>query len=193
VHVCSTSFLSFCVLFFCCCLSDLSFFLSFCHTCQTLRENAILRRYHISKREDYHKYNRIVGQIQKTANKLKKLDPKDPYRIETTTKLLEKLFNMGVVNAKNSLAVCEKVSASSFCRRRLPIIMVRLKMSETVREAVTLLEQGHVRVGPQVVTDPAFLVTRTLEDFVTWVDGSKIRRTIMKYNDRLDDYDLLGN
>jgi hypothetical protein len=29
-------------------------------------------------------------------------------------------------------------------------------------------------------------------DFVTWVDSSKIKRAIAKYNDKLDDYDLLG-
>lgn len=126
-------------------------------------------------------------------------------------------------------------------------------MAETVKEGVRLVEQGHVRVGPQVVTDPAFLVTRyvrgcvlgrvcvcwgvgyvwylftallvvsflypppplfsflfpsllhcyaftervffpllrNMEDFVTWVDTSKIRRHVEKYNDRLDDFDLL--
>lgn len=78
-------------------------------------------------------------------------------------------------------------------RRRLPVVMVRLHMSETLKEAVTFIEQGHVRVGPTVVTDPAFLVTRPFEDFVTWVDGSKIRATIQKYHDKLDDYTLLGN
>ena len=41
------------------------------------------------------------------------------------------------------------------------------------------------------MTDPAVLVTRTFEDFVTWVDTSKIKRKVMKYNDKLDDYDLL--
>ena len=56
--------------------------------------------------------------------------------------------------------------------------MVRLHMSETLREAVTLIEQGHVRVGPDVVTDPAFLVTRPLEDFITWTDSSKIKRKV---------------
>ncbi|KAF8878821.1 hypothetical protein CPB85DRAFT_1342335 [Mucidula mucida] len=30
-----------------------------------------------------------------------------------------------------------------------------------------------------------------MEDFVTWVDTSKLKRTIMSYNDELDDYDLL--
>ena len=70
-------------------------------------------------------------------------------------------------------------------------VMVRLKMSQSVREAVTFIEQGHVRVGPETVTDPAFLVTRSMEDHVTWLNSSKIKRTIQKYNDKLDDYDLL--
>lgn len=30
-----------------------------------------------------------------------------------------------------------------------------------------------------------------MEDFVTWVDSSKIKRSIMKYRDQLDDFDLL--
>ena len=70
--------------------------------------------------------------------------------------------------------------------------MVRTKMSETIREAATFVEQGHVRVGPQTVTEPAFLVTRNMEDFVTWVDTSKIKRKVLQYNDRLDDFDLLS-
>ena len=28
-------------------------------------------------------------------------------------------------------------------------------------------------------------------DFVTWVDGSKVRRTVQKYNDKLDDFDMM--
>lgn len=31
---------------------------------------------------------------------------------------------------------------------------------------------------------------RNMEDFVTWVDSSKIKRNIMKYRDKLDDFDL---
>lgn len=98
---------------------------------------------------------------------------------------------MGVITTKKSLVQLEKLSTASFCRRRLPIVMVRLRMAETVREAVTFVEQGHVRVGPDTITDPAYLVTRSMQDFVTWVDTSKIKRKVMAYNDKLDDYDLL--
>lgn len=133
----------------------------------------------------------LCGQIRKIANKLSLLDPKDPFRDRKTDELLDKLYRMGIITAKKSLSQCEKVTVSAFCRRRLPIVMVRMKMAETVKLAVTYVEQGHVRVGPQTVSDPAYLVSRNLEDYITWVDSSKIRQKILKYNDKLDDFDLL--
>ncbi|KAI8827408.1 hypothetical protein BJ741DRAFT_658391 [Chytriomyces cf. hyalinus JEL632] len=160
-------------------------------TDSSLHETKVMRRYHVTRREEYQKYNRIAGQIKKIANKLSLLDPRDPYRDTKTEDLLEKLYQMGVVNTKASLSLCDKVSVSSFCRRRLPIVMVRLKMAETVKAAVTYVEQGHIRVGPETVTDPAYLVTRKMEDYVTWVNGSSIKYKIAKYNDKLDDFDLL--
>ncbi|KAL5974396.1 hypothetical protein ACLOJK_031061 [Asimina triloba] len=128
----------------------------------------------------------------KLVNILKQMDPRDPYRIEMTDALLEKLYNMGVIATRKSLALCERLSVSSFCRRRLSTMLVKLKFAEHLREAVTYIEQGHIRVGPETVTDPAFLVTRNMEDFVTWVDSSKIKRKVLQYNERLDDYDAMN-
>lgn len=78
-------------------------------------------------------------------------------------------------------------------RRRLSTVLVRLKFAEHLKEAVTYIEQGHIRVGPDTITDPAFLVTRNMEDFITWVDTSKIRRKVLEYNEKLDDYDALNS
>ncbi|CAG8451258.1 17582_t:CDS:2 [Acaulospora morrowiae] len=156
-----------------------------------VREIQVIRRYHLQQREDYHKYNKLCGSIKKLANRISLLDPRDPFRQKQETALLEKLYQMGLITANKQFSQVDKITVSSFCRRRLPIVMCRLKMAETVKEAVTFVEQGHVRVGPETVTDPAYLVTRNLEDFVTWVDTSKIKRKIMKYNDKLDDFDLL--
>lgn len=69
--------------------------------------------------------------------------------------------------------------------------MTRLRMAETVQAANKIIEQGHVRVGTETVTDTAFLVTKGMEDFVTWVDGSKIKRAVLRYREKLDDFDLL--
>ncbi|TPX30290.1 hypothetical protein SmJEL517_g06108 [Synchytrium microbalum] len=158
---------------------------------QSLRENAVMRKYHVQDREHYIKYNKLCGRIKRTANLLSLLDPRDPFRTKTSEALMQKLYQMGLVTSKENLSQCEKLTVSSFCRRRLPIVMLKLKLSETAKEAVQFIEQGHIRVGPETVTDPAFLVTRNMEDFVTWVDTSKIKRNILKYNDKLDDFDLL--
>lgn len=69
---------------------------------------------------------------------------------------------------------------------------MKLKFAEHLKEAVTYIEQGHVRVGPNTITDPAYLVTRNMEDLITWVDSSKIKRKVLQYNDKLDDYDLMN-
>ncbi|KAH9676098.1 S4 RNA-binding domain-containing protein [Citrus sinensis] len=129
---------------------------------------------------------------EKLVNILKQMDPRDPFRIEMTDMLLEKLYNMGVIPSRKSLALCDHLSVSSFCRRRLATILVRLKFAEHLKEAVTYIEQGHIRVGPETVTDPAFLVTRNMEDFITWVDTSKIKRKVLEYNDKVDDYDAMN-
>ncbi|CAL0326300.1 unnamed protein product [Lupinus luteus] len=156
------------------------------------RENMVMQRYHITGRDDYKKYLSICKMIQKLVNTLKQMDQKDPVRIDTTDKLLEKLYNIGVIPTRQSITLCERLTVSSFCRRRLSTVLVRLKFAEHLKEAVTYIEQGHVRVGPQTVTDPAFTVTRNMEDFITWVDSSKIKRKVLQYNDKLDDYDLMN-
>lgn len=64
-------------------------------------------------------------------------------------------------------------------------MLVKLKMAETMKQAVTMVEQGHVRVGPKTILDPSYHITRSLEDYVTWTDGSVYQRKIQKYNDKV--------
>lgn len=167
-----------------------------------------MRRYHLQRRDDYTKYAKIVGQITQLAHRLSLLPPNDPVRISTASGLMAKLYDLAFVPVRTDAlsAVQSKITVSAICRRRLAVVMVRLRMSETIKEAVTLIEQGylllltisnaitsHVRVGPTRVTDPAYLVTRKMEDFLTWTPESGIKRKIAKYNDQLDDYDLLAD
>ncbi|KAI0329956.1 alpha-L RNA-binding motif-containing protein [Cubamyces sp. BRFM 1775] len=186
-----------------------------------LREIKVMRRYHIQDREDYHKcaqptlflssswlltacyrlrahnptsyrYNKLCGSIRSFAHRLSLLPAQDPFRAKMEGQLLSKLYDMGVLNSTAKLSDIEnRLTVAAFCRRRLAVIMCMSKMAETVSAAVKFIEQGHVRVGPDTITDPAYLVTRHMEDFVTWVDTSKLKRTIMRYNDELDDFDLL--
>ncbi|RNA22576.1 U3 small nucleolar ribonucleo IMP3 [Brachionus plicatilis] len=154
-----------------------------------LHEIKILKKFFIQKREDYTKYNKLSREIREIADKIKELDPKDPFRIESTSMLLEKLHNMGLIPTRESLEMAHKVNASRFCRRRLPCVMIRNKMAQNLQAAVKFVEQGHVRVGPERITDPAYLVNRKLEDYVTWTDTSAIKKQIQDYNGMRDDFE----
>mmetsp|Transcript_16219 Transcript_16219/g.23857 ORF Transcript_16219/g.23857 Transcript_16219/m.23857 type:complete len:182 (-) Transcript_16219:160-705(-) len=156
-----------------------------------LRVAKAMRQYHIQDRNDFVAYQKICGQVTKLSAKLKTLPPEDSFRITMTEQLLQKLYDIGIISTKKSLQKADEITASAICRRRLPVIMVRLKMAQSVRTAVEWIEQGQVRVGPNVVTDPAFLVTLTLQDYVTWVDASRVKRAIKQYNNQVDDLDLL--
>lgn len=160
------------------------------------RAAEVCRRYVIQRPADYTKYNRLCGSLRQLAHKLAALSPEDPVRRKQEEVLLQKLWDMGVLGSggggRGKLSDVEhKVTVSAFARRRLPVVMQRMGMADHVSSAVKFVEQGHVRVGTDVVTDPAFLVTRSMEDFVTWVDSSRIKRNILKYRDRLDDFDLI--
>jgi U3 small nucleolar ribonucleoprotein protein IMP3 len=142
-----------------------------------------MRRYAIQGRDDYRKYNQLAGSLRQLAHRLAALDPADPFRRKHEDMMLAKLFDLGVLGTggggRGKLSDVEKkVTVSAFARRRLPVIMTRLRMSDHVQAAVDLIEQGksnsrnleeereltigagHVRVGTSVITDPAYLVTR---------------------------------
>ncbi|KAI9826210.1 MAG: Small subunit (SSU) processome component [Phylliscum demangeonii] len=161
------------------------------------RAAAVCRRYHIQQPDDYHKYNRLCGQLRKFALRLARMAPDDGVRLRHEELLLQKLWDMAILGngggqGRGQLSDVEtKVTVSAMARRRLPVVMMRLHMCENLTAGTRFVEQGHVRIGPDVVTDPSLFVTRKMEDFLTWSDSSKIKRNILKYRDKLDDYDLL--
>lgn len=125
----------------------------------------IIRRYSLTNPNDYGSYNRLAGQLRHLAHRIALLPPESQFRRKQEDQLLEKLHDMGLLGigggGKGKLSDVErKVTVSAFCRRRLGVVMTRLRMSEHVSTANKFIEQGHVRVGTEVVTDPAFLVTR---------------------------------
>ncbi|TRY62536.1 hypothetical protein TCAL_02060 [Tigriopus californicus] len=157
-----------------------------------LHEVKIMRRYGIQKREDYTVYNKLSREIRDIVRRIKELDPKSQHRVDMSAQFLEKMYQIGLIPTKWNLELCDKINASNFCRRRLPVVLVRNKMCENIRSAIQMVEQGHVRVGPDMVKDPAFLVTRNMEDFVTWVNASAIRKKMLEYKEMRDDYDMFN-
>ncbi|KAF7489949.1 U3 small nucleolar ribonucleoprotein IMP3 [Sarcoptes scabiei] len=150
-----------------------------------LNEIRMMRKYGVDRNE-YTMYNKLAAEIRNLARKLTTLETEDEFRNECSALLIEKLYSIGLIQTKR-LRRCNDISVSSFCRRRLPVYMIKSGMFNGPLEiAVKYVKHGHVRIGPNVISDPAFLVTRNHEDFITWTE--KFRDNIDVYYDTHDDY-----
>lgn len=126
------------------------------------------------------RYNKLCGSLRSLTHRIALLPFQDPFRSRFEGQILSKLYDMGVLNSQAKLSdIDNRLTVAAFCRRRLAVIMVTSKMAETVsavkhsvfchwwnvsslpqNQAVKFIEQGHVRVGPDNIIDPAYLVTR---------------------------------
>jgi U3 small nucleolar ribonucleoprotein protein IMP3 len=103
-----------------------------------LREIKVMRRYHIQNREDYSKYNKLCGSLRAFAHRLAMLPAADPFRTKMEGQLLNKLYDLGVLNTTAKLSdVDNKLTVAAFCRRRLAVVVCAAHMTETV-SAVSL-------------------------------------------------------
>jgi hypothetical protein len=111
--------------------------------------------------------------VTKLVSMLRQLDARDPARLSQTDALLQKLYNMGAIPSTKSLALCDKLSTSSFCRRRLSVIMVRLKMVGPVRafnfNLLSFTPRPQASFRPRIDAPPSRVSTVTLWVSVTTV------------------------
>ncbi|VDP45349.1 unnamed protein product [Soboliphyme baturini] len=127
---------------------------------RNVHEVTAVKRYHLKDRTEYVFYKKLAREVRELAAKIKELDVKDAFRVEMSRRLIDKLYHLGVIATKGGLDLCASVTASSFCRRRLPVVLVKLHMAEHLKAATMFVEHGHVRVGPELITDPAYIVSR---------------------------------
>lgn len=153
----------------------------------TTREQLVTSKYLLKDRSEYKKYNLVVGMIRKLSETLARLSDSEPTKIVIARKLINLLYDAGIIHNKK-LVDCTKVNVSAFCERRLPMIMTKRKMMPSFRQADEFVQHGHVRVGTKIVNDTSVIISRDLEEFVTWADSSKIRQKIEEFNEGRDDY-----
>ena len=150
----------------------------------------IIKRYALKNRNEYVTYNKISREAVTIAKKLRDLEPDDQFRIKATAQLLDKLYQCGFIKKTSNLEDVLRLSASKICQRRIPVVMVSMNMAQSVSVASNMVKEGHVRLGPELISDPATLVTRKMEDFLTWRDTSKINVHRANFHNVRDDFEM---
>ena len=157
----------------------------------SIKKAEIVRRYRLRSRAQYAHYEKIIGFISRMGTLLRKLPEQSNFRKHILKQTLNKLFECGILKSKDGTeSTLEKISVSSMVRRRLVVMLKSLKFVETLKEGELYLSQGHFMIGNQMVKDPDFLVSRMLEDHISWNDKSKIKRKVKRFNQNEDDFEL---
>lgn len=77
--------------------------------------------------------NTATQSVRQLAHRLSLMPPENEVRRKYEKLLLEKLYDMGVLSSASKLSGVEHgATVSAFARRRLPVVMTRLRMSETI-------------------------------------------------------------
>ncbi|RVD92952.1 ribosomal S4 [Tubulinosema ratisbonensis] len=160
------------------------------HSTNTKREQEISYKYNLTDRDDYHKYNKLVGKIRKLALGLAKLKESDEFRNRIGRELVNMCHSLGFIKDKK-LVSCSSITVSSVCNRRLNVILKRLKMVENIKDASTFIEHGHIKVGSRIVNKPGQLISTMMENFIKWCDSSKIKEKIDEFNEKNEIFDDL--
>ena len=83
----------------------------------------------------------MSNEIRKLAEKLSMLETDDGFRNECSAQLIEKLYSIGLISTKR-LKHCKDVCVSSFCRRRLPVYIIKSGMFNGPLEVAGMLIYG---------------------------------------------------
>ena len=154
---------------------------------ENMKAGNVIGLFCLENSQEYQAYNRLVGKIQKMTNTLRCMGPEDKVRIELTKQFVDRIYQLGIIRTPQ-LSECADINVASICQRRLPVVMVRLKFCQRVSDADRYVRQGHVRIGADIVTNPATIVSREMEDYIQWAPGSKIEQHVKKFNKELDDF-----
>eukprot|EP01080_Neovahlkampfia_damariscottae_P003032 gene3032-5042_t len=149
-----------------------------------------ISKYRLRDQEEFFKYQKIATEVNEAIKSIKGLPDTEEYKEfkkSELSKISLKLYQMGILREPNH-PLDKKLLPEQFCNRRISYLMFKQHYAESVTLAANYISHGHIRIGPEIITDPAYLVTRNLEDFITWSEGSNIKKSILKFNDEYDDY-----
>jgi len=122
-------------------------------------ENELLKRYALKNKREIWKTIAKVSYFRKRAMAL----AKSP--IEEQEVLFNKLRNLGL--KVNSIADVLALKVNDLLERRLPTIVFKKNLAQTIKQARQMVVHKHVMVGNRVVNIPSYLVSVSEENSIS--------------------------
>ncbi|MCE4627761.1 MAG: 30S ribosomal protein S4 [Desulfurococcales archaeon] len=138
-----------------------------------LRENQLVGKYGLRNKKELWKAETLARKFRHRARNLLAL-PEDE-REEAQRVLLERLYQLGLVDKNAILDDILGITAEHILERRLQTIVHKKGLAKTIYQARQLIVHGHIAIGGRRVTSPGYLVTRDEEELVDYAPGSPFK------------------
>ncbi len=131
-----------------------------------LEEKDISTKYGLRNKKEIWKIKSKLRILRQNARKLLALP--DERRLKRQEELMERLYNMGLLEKKASLDNVLTLSVESMAERRLETIVWRKNLANTPIQSRQFITHGHIAINGQKITAPGHIVTRKEEDKITY-------------------------
>jgi small subunit ribosomal protein S4 len=142
------------------------------------KESVLLKIYGLRRKHEIWKAGSMLRSFRRRARNLAAGGEETERKV-----LLDKLYNMGVLDKNADLDDVLSLNLENLLERRLQTMVFKKKLANTPRQARQFITHGHIAIGGRRTVYPSFFVTREFEDKISYYGSSPIKKTKVKQGD----------
>jgi len=136
------------------------------------KERQLMKVFGLRRKREIWKAESILRSFRRRARDLAAKKDKEQEKI-----LLDKLYKMGLLDKNANLDDVLSLTLENLLERRLQTVVFKKNMANTPKQARQFITHGHIAVEGRRTIYPSFLVTRDLEDKISFYKESPIKIT----------------
>jgi small subunit ribosomal protein S4 len=137
------------------------------------KENESMKTYGLTKKQEVWKVESILRSFRRRARGLAAKRDKVQEKV-----LIDKLHKMGLLEKDASVDAVLSLTSEKLLERRLQTFVFKKNLANTIRHSRQLITHGHIAVDGRKIVYPSFIVTRGLEDKISFYKSPKLKAPI---------------
>jgi len=134
------------------------------------KESVLMKTFGLRRKREIWKAESILRSFRRRARDLAASRDKEQEKI-----LLDKIYKMGLLGKNANLDDILSLTIDNLLERRLQTIVFKKEMANTPKQARQFITHGHIAVESKRIIYPSFIVTRELEDKISYYGNSPIK------------------
>ena len=135
------------------------------------KEKELMKKYGLRRKREIWRAEAILRNFRRRARELAAKKDKEAEKI-----LLDKLYRLGLLEKNATLDDVLSLTIEDILERRLQTMVFKKNLANTPKHARQLIVHGHIAVDGRRTIYPSFLVTRELEDKISFYKDSPLAK-----------------